>query len=321
MKSITHLPSLPAYQHNGDQSILTPQTIISVLVTYNPELAGLEKVLRALVPQVGRLVVVDNGSEHSEAVSTLASSMGAAWIPLGINKGLAEAQNIGLKTALDLGAAGVLLMDQDTVLHPDVVASLTDLYNGLQAQGVPVGSVGNAFRDTHDGRIAAVWRASGWSVVRTEVEAEDPQPIEADFVIASASLLPACVLREVGLMDAPLFIDLVDLEWGFRASAHGYRHFQSAKVVMDHTIGSGRVKIAGRSISLHAPVRNYYWVRNALLLAKRSYIKPAWRWYFAYRALVYFVVYTWKGGARSKRLGLMLTGLWDGLRGRAGALV
>ncbi|GHD07638.1 glycosyltransferase family 2 protein [Tianweitania populi] len=300
--------------------MLTPQTIVSVLVTYNPELEGFARVLRALVPQVSRVIVVDNGSSKSEVVAALVEGIDATWMPLGLNEGLATAQNRGLQAALDSGAAGVLLMDQDTVLHPDVVSSLTSLHNRLQAQGVPIGSVGNAFRDTHDGRIAAVWRAKGWRVVRTTVEANDPDPVEADFVIASGSLLPGPVLRDVGLMDAPLFIDLVDLEWGFRATARGYRHFQSAQVVMDHTIGAGRVKLAGRNISLHAPIRNYYWVRNALLLAKRSYIKPGWRLFFAYRAFVYVAVYTLKGEAKSKRLRMMLTGLYDGLRGRAGAI-
>ncbi len=55
------------------------------------------------------------------------------------------------------------------------------------------------------------------------------------------------------MMDEPLFIDLVDLEWGFRASARGYRHFQSPRPLMSHTLGSGRIGIGGRSISLHAP--------------------------------------------------------------------
>ncbi|MBS9720220.1 glycosyltransferase family 2 protein [Tianweitania sp. BSSL-BM11] len=298
---------------------MTPQRIVSVLVTFNPNVDELAGVFDALMPQVRQLIVVDNGSVNAQAIGALVKSFGASWIALGDNKGLAEAQNIGLQEALDSGAAGILLMDQDTVLHPDVVSSLVNLHNRLQAEGIPVGSVGNAFRDTHDGKIAAVWRAKGWRVVRTAVDANDPNEIEADFVIASGSLLPAPVLHDVGLMDAPLFIDLVDLEWGFRASARGYRHFQSAQVVMDHTIGAGRVKVAGRTISLHAPIRNYYWVRNALLLAKRSYIKPGWRLFFSYRAVVYLAAYTLKGDAKSKRLKLMLTGLWDGLRGRAGA--
>lgn len=304
---------------SGEPTLLAPETIVGVLVTYQPDLKLLKRVLQALSTQVRCVIVVDNGSSNAILIGELAADCGAVWIPLGANEGLAAAQNKGLQAALESGAAGVLLMDQDTVLHPHVVASLSSLYNRLEAERVSVGSVGNAFRDTHDGKIAAVWRAKGWRVVRSSVDANDPNPVEADFVIASGSLLPASVLRHVGLMDAPLFIDLVDLEWGFRATAYGYRHFQSAQVVMDHTIGAGRVKLAGRNISVHAPIRNYYWVRNALLLARRSYIKPGWRLFFAYRALVYLVAYSLKGGQGIRRLKLMLRGLWDGIRGRAGA--
>jgi rhamnosyltransferase len=302
----------------SEASLLEAKAVVAVVVTYQPETALLADVLQALAPQVRTIIIVDNGSSNAPAIGALANACGATWMPLKYNEGLASAQNIGLEAALDANASAVLLMDQDTILHPEVVASLVNAYNQLEATGMPVGSVGNAFRDTHDGKIASVLRARGWRIARMDVNRDDRNPIEVDFVIASGSLLPAKVLREIGLMDEPLFIDLVDLEWGFRASAHGYRHFQSAQVVMDHTIGAGRTNFAGRTISLHAPIRNYYWVRNALLLAKRSYIKPGWRLFFAYRAFVYLVVYSLKGRDRRKRFQLMLEGLWDGFLGRAG---
>lgn len=299
---------------------LSPDTIFAVLVTFNPDQLHLRKVLSALKAQVAGLVLIDNGSHDAAELGLLATDLGAEWIPLARNEGIAVAQNVGIGRALSTGAGAVLLMDQDTLLPTEAVRRLAETLNEMRSQGIRVGSVGCAFQDTHDGRVADVWRAQGLAVARTVVTAGASEPVETDFVIASGSLLPADVLNDVGLMDGPLFIDLVDLEWGFRAAEKGYRHFQSAQVVMDHTIGAGRVKLGSRSIALHAPVRNYYWVRNALLMARRNYVAPAWRLYFVRRALTYLIVYTLKGDRRWQRFGLMLRALLHGLVGRAGPL-
>jgi len=47
--------------------------------------------------------------------------------------------------------------------------------------------------------------------------------LETDMLIASGCLIPADVLRDVGLMDDALFIDHVDTDWCMRARARGYR--------------------------------------------------------------------------------------------------
>ncbi|MFD2237500.1 glycosyltransferase family 2 protein [Aureimonas populi] len=292
----------------------------AVVVTYQPDLQTLARMLAALSRQVARVVIVDNGSSSRAGIAALAEANDARFLPLGANLGIAEAQNRGIEQALEDEAGNVLLMDQDTVLPPHAVRTLLADLAVLLEQGVKVGSLGCAYRDSHDGRIAPISRvaSSGRRIERVAVDGASG-PVEADFVIASGSLLPADVLRQVGLMEAPLFIDLVDMEWGFRASAKGFRHFQCPAAVMEHTLGNGRIRIHSRSIALHAPIRNYYSVRNALFLALRNYVRPAWRIYFVRQALAYTVVYTWKGDRRPTRLGYMLRGLADGLLGRAGA--
>ena len=109
--------------------------------------------------------------------------------------------------------------------------------------------------------------------------------MEADCVIASGSLIPVSTLEAVGDMEADLFIDLVDIEWGLRAKSQGYRNFISFSQVMAHTLGNGRISIFGKTISLHSPIRNYYSIRNSILLSQRRYIDIAWRFYFIRRVL------------------------------------
>lgn len=293
--------------------------IFGVIVTFNPDLARFDEGAARVSAQVERLVVVDNGSHAASAIRARVEALGAVFIGLPENRGIAAAQNEGIRLAQREGAEAVLLMDQDTLLPADAVGHLSAAMRDLRDAGVRLGSVGCAYRDTHDGRIGASWRARGWRIVRQRPTSPASKQTEVDFVIASGSLLPLDTLRAVGLMDEPLFIDLVDLEWGFRAASKGYRHFQTDACVMDHTLGAGRIQVGSRSISLHAPVRNYYWIRNALILARRGYVQSAWRLYFVSRVVPYIAIYTLRGNRRLTRLKLMLRGALDGLRGRGGA--
>ena len=112
-----------------------PTGVVAVVVTYRPDVAATTVLLRALAPQVDRVVLVDNGSPP-EAVDALRAEVGAAGgelLALGENRGIAAAQNAGLERALALGATAVLLSDQDSVPAPDMVARLLA---GLDRAGV-----------------------------------------------------------------------------------------------------------------------------------------------------------------------------------------
>ena len=64
-------------------------------------------------------------------------------------------------------------------------------------------------------------------------------------------------------------------------------HFAEGGV--DHRLGTGTLQLGPRQIALHVPIRNYYWVRNALWLARQSYTPLAWRLYFISRTLAFLV--------------------------------
>ena len=293
--------------------------IIAIVVTYEPSFVMLHKVLGALAEQVSDVVVVDNGSRCANDIKPLVRNFGALLVALPSNEGIASAQNRGIEIALKAGASDVLLMDQDTILHAGAVNALVATRRKLADKGIRVGSIGPLYRNSHDGRPSTIWRADGRSLVRSDPGYGSGNWVEADFVIASGSLLSAETLRVVGTMDEPLFIDLVDLEWGFRAAAMGYRHFVCCEAQMNHTLGAGQLRFFRRTVTRHAPIRNYYWVRNALTLSRRGYVRCAWKRYFILQALRFPVFYSLFADQKLKRLRLMLVGLTDAIRGRGGS--
>ena len=76
------------------------QAVFAVVVTHRPQMTALEALLRALRPQVGGLVVVDNASpDPGDALPALARAHAAALIANPRNLGVAAGLNQGIERA------------------------------------------------------------------------------------------------------------------------------------------------------------------------------------------------------------------------------
>ncbi|KFG69884.1 glycosyltransferase family 2 protein [Microvirga sp. BSC39] len=293
--------------------------ILAVAVTYNPDIGLLARVLESVSPQVHSVAVVDNGSANAEAIRQLASRSRCQVLENRTNLGIAAAQNQGLALARTGDFTHILLLDQDTVLAPGMVADLTKDLGVLGGGQAEVAAIGPAYYELNSQRQTRAYRAHGLRLSRVPLEREK-QPVVSDFVIASGSLISLTVLEKVGGFKEDLFIDLVDVEWCFRARAAGYKSFLSPTAAVDHRLGSGTVKLGRRQIAVHVPIRNYYWVRNALWLARQPYTSLAWRLYFISRCLAFLGTYTALADRKALRLRLMTRGIRDGLASRLGPI-
>ncbi|WP_404290561.1 glycosyltransferase family 2 protein [Microvirga sp. RSM25] len=293
--------------------------VLAVAVTYNPEITLLAQVLGSASPQVQGLVVVDNGSANARDVWDVVTRSGGHFIENEKNIGIAAAQNQGVERAGADGFTHVLLLDQDTVLAPGMVMDLEENLNALEREPGGVAAIGPAYFELNSQRQTRAYRADGVRLSRLSL-ANETHPVASDFIIASGSLIPLSVLKAVGGFKEELFIDLVDVEWCFRARTAGYRSFLSPTAVVEHRLGSGTVQVGPREVAVHVPIRNYYWVRNALWLARQSYTPLAWRFYFVSRSLAFLATYTTLADKRALRLQLILRGIRDSLAGRLGPL-
>ena len=201
-------------------------SVWAVVVTYQPDLETLAVLLRAMVQQVDGIVVVDDGSGAS-ALAWLAAyhtEVPFIVIPLLDNKGIALAQNVGINRAKVEGASYVILSDQDSEPAPDMVEKLKLVAEKQLAANVPLGAVAPIYKDAEDGLLSGFVQVGFFGFKRVGCE-ESNRVVEADFLIASGSLIPMATIDVVGGMDDELFIDHVDTEWCFRAKSQGYRLF------------------------------------------------------------------------------------------------
>lgn len=294
-------------------------TVCAVIVSYHPEPMALRRLLDGVEPQVGAVVLVDNASDGDwhQAFGEALSARGGALLGQPHNRGLAAAQNIGIAWARSQGYQHVLLLDQDSEPQADMVVSLMAALTELSSTS-RVAAVGPRFHDAREDRDAPFVRIR-FPLNRKLWCESTTQHVACDFLISSGALIPLDVLDLVGPMDAGLFIDNVDLEWGFRALAHGYALYGVCSTTMHHRLGDARRALPfGGQVVVHGSLRLYYMMRNRLLLYRMPHTPRAWIAQDMPRVIAKLFLFGVLIGPRPRNLRCMLRGLWDGLRGRDG---
>ena len=241
-------------------------------------------------------------------------------MPLGVNRGIAAAQNVGIEHALRLGATHVLLSDDDSLPAPDMVERLVTAIRSPEPPG-RVAAVGPVTIDPRTGTAPLVFTDQRTGPRRIPaLPTKDGEQVDVAFLIASGCLIDVAALREVGTMNADLFIDHVDLEWGVRARTAGWSLRVVIGAELTHSLGDGTRPVPWRSRAVHiqAPMRNYFMVRNTVWLIRGRLLPSAWRRGYSWWLTRYIGYYVLAVRPRRQRTRLMAAGLLDGLRGRLG---
>src|SRR5450631_1328998 len=178
---------------------------VAVIVTFQPA-ADVIGHAEALVGQVSRIVVVDNGSGPGSLpiLKSLAALPSVQVIRNPVNEGVAGALNQGAQAAMDAGADWLLTLDQDAGPGPEMVRI--------------AGHAAGAYQ--WPGRIAVIGSASHSDLARSFGRTSPAQPwIETRAVITAGSFVSLAAFRAVGGFRDDLFIDYVDIEFCLRARA------------------------------------------------------------------------------------------------------
>lgn len=259
--------------------------IFAVVVIYYPESALLQRAVDLTLPQVDSLVIIDNtpgGSQMTEALATQISNI--TVLQQEVNIGLAAGLNVGIEFARKNLATHYLLLDQDSQPAPDMVAELCSAWEDAEKDNMRVAAVGPAFSDERGGAPPPFLKVSfpfnhvvqptlGINYVSTHV------------LITSGSLMSDAALVSIGMMNEWLFIDNVDLEWGFRAQSLDWALIGAPQAKLLHQIGDEHMTaprwarwIFRRPIAVrHSDPRLYYIFRNRIALYKLATVPALWK--------------------------------------------
>jgi rhamnosyltransferase len=307
-------------------SEMTDPEIVAVVVTYQPELDDLTKLLHALVGQVDTVIIVDNGSDIDMSLCLERySSRELSVLRLGKNMGVAFAQNTGIREAMKMNATHVLLLDHDSIPDPNMVSVLMEAETKLVRAGKKVAAVGPRYK-FHNTNLSSFFVRFGLFRFQ-KIYCKDegcPEYVAADFLISSGCLISLKAMFEIGFMDESLFIDHVDTEWFLRAKTKGYEAFGVCNAVMEHKLGDYLFNFwfgKKRTLPVHSPLRLYYVFRNSILLYKRPCVSKKWIVNDVIRLCLMFILFSIRVSPRVKYFVKMTKGIYDGLRGRSGQYI
>lgn len=290
----------------------TRHNTCAVIVTYHPD-EGFPVRLEHVLAQFPLVIIVDNGSQ-SIAADMLHNQAMLPHVLLATNQanlGIAAALNQGVELAVQQGFEWIVTLDQDTLLCPDLLATLLDVYEKSGGGNVMVGS---NYWDTHRKR----------DFIQCKNNTYQKCFLERKTLITSGTLLSLSLFMAIGLFREDYFIDSVDHEFCLRARAHGCRILISCRPVMSHSIGA-RVENAGRLRQFlsfnHSPARGYFIARNTIATAKSYFLQePMWSIRQGCRLLFNFASILLLDSEKLKKTTAFMVGIAHGITGKMGSI-
>ncbi|HMH22010.1 MAG TPA: glycosyltransferase family 2 protein [Puia sp.] len=206
---------------------LSPRLVYCIIVTYNG-LTWIAKCLDSLAQgsYPCPVLVIDNGSTDGTLAYIEENFPHIRLIRSEKNMGFGQANNIGLKMALEEGAEHVFLLNQDAWVEVDTIRDLV----AAQVENPQFGILSplhlNGLANALDSYFAGYlmqsdlkeWTSSwllGWP--------EHPLIVDTHFVNAAAWLISAGCLRRTGGFDPIFFHYGEDLNYAQRVLFHGFR--------------------------------------------------------------------------------------------------
>lgn len=219
------------------------------------------------------IIVVDNGST-AEVIQELRDACpGLDIIVAGQNIGFSAGNNLGIKRALKLGAEVVYILNNDTLVDPNLFFRAYRYVAGKNriSGGKIYYAKGYEFHEEQKGQGNILWYAGGyfnWESVVAQHNGVDEvdhgqydktHPVE--FITGCFIAVPRQVFKKIGLLDEPFFLYLEDTDFCLHAKKMGVEVMYNPSLIIHHCNSSSTV--AG------SPLVDYYITRNRFFIGRR----------------------------------------------------
>lgn len=290
--------------------------IAAIVVSYCPDESDLLNLCEAIKGQVHKIFIVDNTPNQLIFLNDY-TAMNAVSFHLQDNMGIAYAQNFGIKAALKEGFTDILLLDQDSTPLPNMVADLLETRLKAEEDGITVGAVGPQQVDLHRNELLTPFVCRNGNSIELIYNSSKTY-CETYFLIASGCLISAEAFMCIGYKEEDLFIDCVDLEWGFRAFSKGFSCVGSFQAKLNHELGDTPLKVLGRELTYHSPLRHYYFYRNFYFLLRRKYVPLQWKIHVLFKSSIQAFIFSIFSREPIAQAKMIIKGIYHGLIGKMG---
>jgi GT2 family glycosyltransferase len=263
------------------------------------------------------ILLVDNGSTDGSQEYFRAQYPEITLIENDVNLGFAEGNNVGIRHAMNGQADYVLLLNNDTLVHPTFLSELVH----VAERDSKIGFAGPKiyYYDWHGQRdvIANVggW-VNLWTGIPRNIGAGKEDRGQYDVVQPVDQLSGACLLvkrellENVGLMNADYLAYWEDTDWCFRAKQFGFKLVYVPRAVVWHRVTASIGSVESR----------YYFTRNLFWFMKTYATRTQYFSFLLYFFFVQFWISTGKIISRKSRGQFLpfLKGVRDGVSTRSG---
>lgn len=264
MSSFHYLPNSSGPLNDQERPRIAPPVaaqVLIVILNFN----GIEDTLQCLDSLRGQtcrdiaVQVIDNGSKADDLGRIGTRFPEVEVIVLPDNLGWAGGNNIGIRQALDRGFGYVCLLNNDTVLDPTAIEELLAAATVLQRPCLLHPAI--AYFDD-----PTKWQLDPQSPPSPILAIRDLESnagiVEMNGAYGACLLLPASVLKSVGMLDERFFLQLEETDYFWRAKAQNISSFcaRRARILHKESVSFGGTITSGKT---------YYQVRNSFLLAEK----------------------------------------------------
>jgi GT2 family glycosyltransferase len=232
------------------------------------------------------VIVVDNGSSDDSFPRLQKEFPDVKLVRSEENIGFSGGNNLGIESALENGADYVLLLNNDTVVDPNFLSQLVQVGESDPRIGILAPKI---FYFSEPKRI---WYAGGYVKYmigacrhlgqdQLDQEGKFSRVEDTEFITGCAMLIKSRLLREIGLLDAKLFIYSEDSDFCMRARNAGNRLVFVPTAMVWHKVS--------RTCGAASPFTLYLTTRNQLAWVAKHvpfpYKPGALAWTFAKKIL------------------------------------
>ena len=261
------------------------------------------------------VIVVDNASREDPTAILNAEFPWAHVIRNEVNAGWSGGNNAGIRFAMERGADFILLLNNDTTVHPDIVARLLAAMYANPAFGI----IGPVIRYMDEPDLVMTDgtkfnRPGAPGFFQRQPVPERPDAVEdTDIVNGCAMFIRAEVFRRVGLIDDRFFLIHEESDFCLRAREAGFPCGVLAEALVWHK-GSTTFKQSGKRW------QRYYDTRNlGLLLSKHRGPRGSMNSYSRWLKYAYHRWCHEREDGHADSADAVLEGMVDAFRRRFGA--
>jgi rhamnosyltransferase len=289
--------------------------VLAIIVCFHPDHAHVRRLIDAIAPTVGCIVLYDNGALDVAQLGPIAANLRVE--SPGGNMGLAKPLNFACDYGVQHGYRFLVSFDQDSTPPSDMIPLLRDELLAYQQRDPRAVAIGPQLVDVRDGKetVSPFVRFTTFGVEKWTGQGTEP----VSQLITSGCMMDLNHWSADSRFKEPLFIDLVDNNWCWKMTRMNYRLLGTSRARMPHELSEEIRESRVMSLNKYGRVRRYFQMRNAVYHLFHESLSAAQRLYVARAMVVVFASSLMADERPMQALWQCLRGAVHGLAGRLGA--